>query len=570
MAWLPSVTSDIYAAPVDRSNANDSRTIALELIGPDKRVLEVGCTTGVVSRALREQGCRVVGVEIDPAAADQARQHCESVITGDVEALDLSSVNVGGELFDAALFGDVLEHLKDPLAVLQRVRPLLRPVGFVVASIPNVAHGAVRLALLGGHFDYTPSGLLDGTHLRFFTREAVGALFAEAGFAIAEWRRTVAGLFGTEIVLRPADFAAATIAQIESDPEATTYQFILRAVPEDVASEAVLVDNERERSQHATIRRLSQQVIRLEAAEAASRHELARMRSQWESLMQRPVVRAARAARRLAQVGIATARPRAGGAEDHTPAGEDAPPLLPLPPLPPQDLRESVGDGDFVTAGEEFVSHLIDRAGLLGHHRLLDIGCGAGRMARPLTSYLQTGGYDGFDVDPKAVKWCQATITPRHPNFRFLLADVRSDWYNPSGALAGAEYAFPFPDDCFDVALAASVFTHLPPGDARRYLSESARVLKPGGRLLLTAFLLNPASERALARGSSALAFAEDRFDHRVELHDGRVLAVAYPDHLLRAMLDENGLAVREAHAGAWSGTPGALTYQDLLVATGV
>ena len=115
-----------------------------------------------------------------------------------MEHLDLGA-ELDEESFDVVLFGDVLEHLKDSLQTLKRLKTFLRAEGYVVASIPNVAHGSVRLSLMQGRFQYRSLGLLDDTHLRFFTRESVEQLFKDAGFLITELRRTTRGIFDTEI-----------------------------------------------------------------------------------------------------------------------------------------------------------------------------------------------------------------------------------------------------------------------------------------------------------------------------------------------------------------------------------
>src|SRR5829696_6298061 len=187
-----------YEAEVNLENKNSSHTLIVQLVGYDKRVLDVGASTGYLAEALAERGCRVTGIEIDPGAARQAEEHCERVIVGNVEDLDLA-VELGGETFDVIVFGDVLEHLKDPLQILKRFKSFLSPRGYVVASIPNVAHGSVRLALMQGEFRYRSLGLLDNTHLRFFTIESLEQLFKEADLLITELRRTKRGVFDAEI-----------------------------------------------------------------------------------------------------------------------------------------------------------------------------------------------------------------------------------------------------------------------------------------------------------------------------------------------------------------------------------
>jgi O-antigen biosynthesis protein len=217
-----------YETKLNLDDRSSSHALIIELLGLDKRVLDVGCATGNLAEVLAGRGCRVTGIEIDPEAARQAEKHCERVIVGDVESLDL-----GAELdeadFDVIVFGDVLEHLKDPLQTLRRFKPFLQTEGYVIASIPNIAHGSVRLALMQGRFRYRSLGLLDDTHLRFFTRETVEQLFKDAGFLIADLRRTTRGVFDTEIEIDREQLPPEVLRLVEEDPEASTYQFVLSA-----------------------------------------------------------------------------------------------------------------------------------------------------------------------------------------------------------------------------------------------------------------------------------------------------------------------------------------------------
>ena len=271
-----------YEGAVDLSLRNNSHTFIVEMAGCNKRVIEVGCASGFVSRALSERGCRVTGVELDPDAASVAKEFCEQVVVGDVATLDIEAI-AAEEPFDVAIFGDVLEHLPDPLPVLRRTRTWLKPDGYVITSIPNIAHGAVRLALLRGRFEYTVEGLLDTTHLRFFTRESTEDLLARAGFLAVETRRTRLGLFDTEIGLDPSDFPAELIQEIEADPDATTYQFVSKAIV-DNGQAAVRQLAEREDA-------ISRELYRVQAelgAEQAARAEVEqRLAAQSEALTAR-------------------------------------------------------------------------------------------------------------------------------------------------------------------------------------------------------------------------------------------------------------------------------------------
>lgn len=265
-----------YDFEIDLSNPNSGHTMMIELIGSNKRVVEVGCATGYMSKLLSERGCRVVGVELDPEAASQAKEFCEDVIVGDVETLDLPET-LGRGNFDVVIFGDVLEHLRDPLSAVRGIRPLLVPGGYVVTSIPNIAHGAVRLALMLGRFDYRPLGLLDDTHLRFFTRTSLEQFFRDAGFVPVEIRRTIVGLFETEIELNREDFTPEMIGKIEADPESLTYQFVTKAVVDD-GVEAIRELHIREDAQRVRILQLEREIDSLKADLGRYDEEVSRLR----------------------------------------------------------------------------------------------------------------------------------------------------------------------------------------------------------------------------------------------------------------------------------------------------
>ena len=158
------MTSSRYHVDERPHEPNNSHTLLLDLVGSNRRVLELGCSTGYMTQWLAAAGCDVTGVEVSPEAAEEARQWAQEVVVGDLDSLDLEA-QFGDRRFEAVLCGDVLEHLRDPGRVLVAARRLLEPGGVVVASVPNVAHGDVRLELLAGRFEYRNLGLLDDTRL---------------------------------------------------------------------------------------------------------------------------------------------------------------------------------------------------------------------------------------------------------------------------------------------------------------------------------------------------------------------------------------------------------------------
>ena len=222
----------IYDVEVDPTASNTAHGAAVQMVGYGKRVLEFGCAAGHVTKVLVEQNCTVTGVERDATAASGASRYAERVVVGDIEA-DEVWAELDGNVFDVLMFGDVLEHMRDPLEVLRRSVPLLAAGGVVVTSIPNVAHGDLRMALLRGRFDYGPWGLLDRTHLRLFTYETMLDLLRQAGLAPVELRRIVVPLFNApEFDVKPEDVDPQVVEMLRHDPNAETYQFVVKAIPD--------------------------------------------------------------------------------------------------------------------------------------------------------------------------------------------------------------------------------------------------------------------------------------------------------------------------------------------------
>ncbi len=221
---------------IDLNASNNAQVELIRLVGKDKRVLEIGPAWGYVTKVLKSHGCQVTCLEVSREMATVAQKFCDRMIVGDIESPDLVR-GLETESFEVITFGDVLEHLRDPVVVLRKIRPLLVKGGYVVASIPNVSHQSVIYALLQGEFPYSDDGLLDRTHLRFFTRATVEAMFGEAGYRITDLVRVISETFYVSAkpqyrntLDRLKHKALKSALRIVPHSEALTFQFVVRAI----------------------------------------------------------------------------------------------------------------------------------------------------------------------------------------------------------------------------------------------------------------------------------------------------------------------------------------------------
>jgi SAM-dependent methyltransferase len=211
-------------------------------IGRPRTVLDVGCGRGLNGELARKKGAHVVGIEAWGPSAAAARERLDEVIEADIEQ-DEAAKRLGDRRFDLILFGDVLEHTREPRAVLARFLPFLEDGGHVIVSLPNVAAWTVRLGLLAGNFEYAQSGILDETHLRFFTRETARRLVEQAGLELL-WIglnplivRSALGVV-RKLVLKPTDDGRGDPSELRNNPLYQAYLKWLRPVEGSVASVA--------------------------------------------------------------------------------------------------------------------------------------------------------------------------------------------------------------------------------------------------------------------------------------------------------------------------------------------
>lgn len=225
------------------------------------------------------------------------------------------------------------------------------------------------------------------------------------------------------------------------------------------------------------------------------------------------------------------------------------------PMTPPKSRIFTGGVEGFGRSGDRLVERLAEVTGLTPKSKVLDVGSGIGRLAVPLTRYLDEDGfYEGLDIVPTGIQWCTENITPRHPNFRFTLADIHNSEYNPGGRLPASEYRFPYPDGHFDIAILLSVFTHMLPPDVERYVSEISRVLVGGGKCAATSYLINDESRELIDSGKSSKRF---RYHHPPYwLANAKVpeFSVAYDEEYIRNLYTTHGFAEPQINLGGWCG----------------
>jgi len=215
----------------------------LDEIKPGSTFLDFGCSTGYFGKYLKDtKNCTVYGVEISEDI-EQARKVLDGVYSFDLDGLWPEEIYE--RKYDYLFYGDVLEHLKDPGLALQKSKKLLKPGGKIFVSIPNVAHLSIRLELLTGSFRYEPMGILDNTHLKYFTLSTFNKLANDSGYKVAKVDFTV-NEYPKEIVRKLLEKAGLeplpAFWKITNTTEAKAFQYKFVLVPQLINSKKVLHD----------------------------------------------------------------------------------------------------------------------------------------------------------------------------------------------------------------------------------------------------------------------------------------------------------------------------------------
>lgn len=238
------------------------------------------------------------------------------------------------------------------------------------------------------------------------------------------------------------------------------------------------------------------------------------------------------------------------------------------PLAPPRGLIFT-GSGDFIQSGNALVELCIKQAGLTPQSNVLDVGCGIGRLAVPLTRFMDgKGNYNGFDVVPDGIEWCTKNITPKHPNFVFKFIPLRNDLYNLDTEKKAGNFVFPYADNSVDLVVLTSVFTHMQHNEVANYLVQIQRVLKPKGKCLATFFIIDEATRTIIQTRPEVMQF-DYEFD-TYYLHDSKVkdANIAFKYDALQNMIANAGLIVNTINKGWWRGTAkqDSFNFQDVVI----
>ncbi len=240
--------------------------------------------------------------------------------------------------------------------------------------------------------------------------------------------------------------------------------------------------------------------------------------------------------------------------------------------IPPLRLVRVSPYSTFRKAGEEWKNKLISVGGLQPEYKMLDIGCGTGRVSLALMDYVSdVGSYDGIDIRADEIKWLRKTLSKKRSNFTFHHADLFNEFYHLSGTVDPSEYVFPFKDESFEFIFLTSIFTHLLPKELEHYLKEINRMLMPDGHSFASYFLLSADARRNIQAKSSSREFVHQIepscFSDNINVPEE---AVAYEEEFILGLYQKYSFTIKNRFQGRWSFDPqlnATEDYQDIIVA---
>lgn len=249
--------------------------------------------------------------------------------------------------------------------------------------------------------------------------------------------------------------------------------------------------------------------------------------------------------------------------------------------LPPLSIRiqenSNIRASSYKNYGEYYFEHFRSGDKLKKNGRVLDIGCGSGIIAYPLTRYLNKKGiYEGFDINSEIINWCRSEISTKYPNFHFQSVDLYNGKYNPQGQIDPVKFKFPYINNYFDLVVLSSVFTHMLPKDLEHYLSEITRVLKKGGKCVISYLLIDPTNESLLKNKLGSVDFKFKFRNYRTINMQGKKGnledVIAYDLSYLHTVYRRNKLRISlPISFGYWSGRRvKSKLKQDIIVASKV
>ena len=220
--------------------------------------------------------------------------------------------------------------------------------------------------------------------------------------------------------------------------------------------------------------------------------------------------------------------------------------------IPPLEMRSNKDPKTYFDTARSNITQIEKYVEISEDAAILDVGCAAGRLAFPFIGRLK-GTYDGFDIRKEQIDWATNNITKNYPNFRFTYFDIKNEWMNRSGGtVEGSQFSFPYADSSFDLIIYHSIFTHLMPDVAKRYLAESSRILKDTGSLYITFYVWDRETESCVANNETQWRFAHQFGECRVHDPERPEYAVSFHRDWIYEEALKNGLHIKNFIQGSW------------------